>query len=186
MRRNREPRVGSIALMAGPLVLMLVVGGVVAYGGLDDGRQGQATAPQPATGQTLPPFALPALAAGAPGLADADLRGQVSVVNFWASWCLPCREEMPLLQELAAVPGVTLFGINSNDRPVAARRFLAAAGDPFARIGVDADGSLARAWGAYGLPATFVITAEGRVAHALIGPLDRGAIERDILPLLAP
>jgi cytochrome c biogenesis protein CcmG/thiol:disulfide interchange protein DsbE len=169
-------------LLAGPLVLVLIVGWFVGLGRFDDG---QAAVPQPPTGSLIPQFSLPPLAASDQGLADGDLRGKVAIVNFWASWCLPCREEMPLLRGLAATPGVVVFGINSSDRPVAARQFLKIAGDPFNRIGIDADGAVAKAWGAYGLPATFVIDAEGRVAHALIGPLDRRALDRDILPLIA-
>lgn len=170
------------ALMVGPLALMLALGWFIGFG---MPKGGPALPPQPATGQRVGGFSLPSLAGEGAGLADVDLKGKVSVVNFWASWCQPCREEMPLLQELAERPGITIFGINSSDRPAAARRFLSVAGDPFARIGTDADGAVAKAWGVYGLPATFVITADGRVAHALIGPLKREMLEREILPLVA-
>ncbi len=182
LRISRKPMRQGAALMVGPPVLMLALGWFL---GLGMPKDGEAAPPQPPTGQAIGGFSLPPLAGENGGLAETDLRGKVSVVNFWASWCQPCREEMPLLQELAAVPGVTLFGINSRDRPAAARRFLSVAGDPFARIGTDPDGAVAKAWGVYGLPATFVVTAEGRVAHALIGPLDRDLLEREILPLLA-
>lgn len=183
-RKRTQPLLGGLVLMAGPLVLVLVlvVGWFVGFGKFDDG---QAVAPQPPTGNPIPEFSLPPLTTGDPGLAARDLRGKVAVVNFWASWCVPCREEMPLLRDLAATPGVVVYGINSDDRLPAAQRFLTAVGDPFDRIGVDADGTVARAWGAYGLPATFVITAEGRVAHALVGPLDRCVVEDEILPLIA-
>lgn len=180
--RRMHRRVGGFALMAGPLVLMLVLGGVFTFGGFEDGR---AAPPQLPTGHVVPRFSLPAMDDSDTGLADTDLRGRVTVVNFWASWCAPCREEMPLLRGLAAMPGVVIYGINSSDRPAAARRFLSVTGDPFDRIGIDADGAVARAWGAYGLPATFVVTAEGRVAHALVGPLDRRALDRDLLPMIA-
>ncbi len=181
-REGTQGRFSILALMVAPLALMLVVGGLVGHAGFGDGR---AAVPQLPTGIGIPQFALPPLAEDGAGLADTDLRGKVSILNFWASWCVPCREELPLLQGLSARSGVAVLGINSSDRPAAARQFLKAAGNPFTRVGVDADGSLAKALGVYGLPATFVIDAQGRVAHALIGPLEQRALDRDILPLIA-
>ena len=131
---------------------------------------------------SVPAFTLAPVETGKDGLASADLRGEVSVVNFWASWCAPCRAEMPLLVELAGTGAVTLHGVNVRDDPDAARKFLAQAGDPFRRIGRDGDGAVAGSWGIYGLPATFVIDAEGRVAYRLVGPLDRRNLAAHLPP----
>ena len=169
------------ALLAMPLLVALLVGWAVVAGWFE--AESPVT-PKTSVGAAVPAFSLPPLEAMEAGLADGDLRGAVSIVNFWASWCAPCREEMPFLFELAQAPGAAIYGVNSRDRMEAARRFLSEAGDPYRRIGVDADGSLSAAWGIYGLPATFVVDAGGRIAHARIGPLDRRAIDEDILPLL--
>lgn len=171
----------AVALTVAPLVVMLIVGWAVFLGRIQDK---QPLLPQPVTGLAVPEFWLPPLGGQEIGLADSDLRGAVSVVNFWAAWCAPCREEMPLLLELAQAGNFAIHGVNSRDQAVAARRFLTEVGNPFRRIGGDADGSVSSAWGVYGLPATFVVDANGRVAYALIGPLDRRAIQQDILPLI--
>lgn len=130
-----------------------------------------------------PAFALPPLVAGKPGLSHADLGGRPALVNFFASWCLPCRAEHPLLMRLGA-GGVPLYGIAYKDDPAEARAFLAELGDPFARIGVDESGRTAIDFGLYGVPETYVIDGEARIRYRHVGPLTAAALERDILPLL--
>lgn len=132
----------------------------------------------------IPEFSLPPIEGRTDGLSSADLRGEVSLVNVWASWCAPCRAEMPLLLELAEAGRVPIYGINYKDDPRAAARFLAELGDPFARIGADRSGRVAIDWGVYGLPETFVVDAEGRIAYKHVGAFDRRTLEERILPVV--
>src|SRR5215213_604127 len=106
-----------------------------------------------------------------PGLSDADLKGRVTVVNVWASWCVPCRQEHPTLVELAKNPALRVVGINYKDNPENARRFLGSLGNPFAAVGIDPNGRAAIDWGVYGVPETFVVGPDGTILHKHIGPL---------------
>jgi cytochrome c biogenesis protein CcmG/thiol:disulfide interchange protein DsbE len=130
-----------------------------------------------------PVFALPPIDGDGPGFSSDRLKGHVSLVNVWASWCPPCRQEHPLLMRLAG-EGVTLYGINYKDRPEAAKAFLAELGNPFKAIGADRTGRVAIDWGVYGYPETFVVDAGGRVRYRHIGPLMADDISGRILPLL--
>jgi cytochrome c biogenesis protein CcmG/thiol:disulfide interchange protein DsbE len=132
-----------------------------------------------------PDFNLPPLIEGEPALTAADLRGQVTVLNFFASWCVPCRAEHPLLMELARQPGLALYGIAYKDKPEAARGFLAELGNPFARIAADSSGRTAIDFGVYGVPETYVIDRDGRIRFRQVGPLTPDAIKNDLLPLVA-
>jgi len=128
----------------------------------------------------VPAFELPGLGDG-PSFAAADLKGGgVKLINIWASWCGPCRIEHPYLVMLAA-EGVTLHGINYKDQPANAAAFLAELGNPFERIGVDANGRTGIEFGVYGVPETFVINAEGRITFKHVGPI----LERNISKLRA-
>ena len=142
--------------------------------------------PSALVGKPVPDFELPAIPnVDVPGFSDEDLKqGQVTVVNVWSSWCVPCRVEMPLLNELAARDEVAIFGINYKDSPEGALGFLAELGDPYTRIGADRNGRVSIDWGVYGLPETFVIDAEGRIAYKHIGPFNRRSLEEDILPVV--
>ncbi|SFH29116.1 cytochrome c biogenesis protein CcmG, thiol:disulfide interchange protein DsbE [Palleronia marisminoris] len=140
--------------------------------------------PSPLVGKAIPEFELPPIDGRDDGLSSEDLRGQVSIVNVWASWCVPCRVEMPLLMELADDGTVPIYGINYKDDAGEALAFLAELGDPYTRIGADRSGRVAIDWGVYGLPETFVIDAEGRIAYKHVGPFDRRSLEEDILPVV--
>jgi cytochrome c biogenesis protein CcmG, thiol:disulfide interchange protein DsbE len=106
------------------------------------------------------------------GFSDTDLKsGEVSVVNIWASWCGPCREEHPLLMELAKRDDIQLLGINNKDDPANAVRFLGALGQPFKAVGADKDGRITIDWGGYGVPETFVVDGKGIIRFKHIGPL---------------
>jgi cytochrome c biogenesis protein CcmG, thiol:disulfide interchange protein DsbE len=139
--------------------------------------------PSALIGKPVPTFALPALeglrrdGADVPGFASTDLKGGVTVVNVWASWCVPCREEHPLLARVAAMPGVRLVGINYKDEPENARRFLGSLGNPFAAVGADTKGRAAIDWGVYGVPESFVIAPDGTIAYKQIGPLTEEALD---------
>lgn len=131
----------------------------------------------------------PALALGplppTPALTDADLRaGQPVIVNFWASWCPPCRAEHPLLQELADT-GVPVLGINYKDTPDKAAGFLDELGNPYARLGTDPQGRAGLDWGLYGVPETFVIGPDGTVLLRIAGPVTRQNLTDQIAPALA-
>ena len=137
--------------------------------------------PSPLIGKAAPAFNLPALEGGR---LDLDsLRGQVVLVNFWASWCTPCLEEHPLLMELAR-SGVKIVGMNYKNDAQAARQWLARHGNPFSVIAQDHDGRVGLDWGVYGVPETFVVDAGGIIRHKHVGPLTRAAWQADIAPLL--
>ncbi|RKF15338.1 DsbE family thiol:disulfide interchange protein [Roseovarius spongiae] len=140
--------------------------------------------PSTMIGREIPAFELPPIEGRSNGLSSADLRGEVSIVNVWASWCVPCRVEMPLLVELAASGTVPIHGINFKDKPAAALGFLEELGDPYTRIGADRTGRASLEWGVYGLPETFVIDAGGRIAYKHVGPFSRRSLEEDILPVV--
>ena len=119
-----------------------------------------------------------------PGVATADLMGKVSVVNVFASWCVPCRQEHPLLEDLAKVEGIQLLGINYKDKPENARRFLGSLGNPYQRVGADTAGRTAIEWGVYGVPETFVIDGDGMIRYKFIGPLSSETYQNVFLPEL--
>ncbi|WP_291154047.1 DsbE family thiol:disulfide interchange protein [Hyphomicrobium sp.] len=120
-----------------------------------------------------------------PGFHASDLaKGRVSVVNFWASWCVPCIEEHPLLIELKARSGVDIFGVNHKDQVEAGRRFLGRYGNPFTAVGTDRTGRNAIEWGVYGMPETFVINGRGQIAYKHVGPISKESLETKLLPAI--
>ena len=133
--------------------------------------------PSALIGRPVPQTSLPALeglaAGGAPvpGLDPATFKGKVSVVNVWASWCVPCHDEAPLLTELARDKRLQLVGINYKDAPDNARRFLGRYGNPYGIVGVDGNGRAAIEWGVYGVPETFVIGRDGTIVYKMVGPV---------------
>jgi cytochrome c biogenesis protein CcmG/thiol:disulfide interchange protein DsbE len=133
--------------------------------------------PSALIGRPVPSFALEPLSGlvrdgePVPGFADADLKGAVTVVNVWASWCAPCRQEHPLLMELAKDPSIRVVGIDYKDATETARRFLGTFGNPYAAVGVDPNGRAAIDWGIYGVPETFIVGPDGTIRHKQVGPL---------------
>ncbi len=120
-----------------------------------------------------------------PGLSTADLRtGQVSLVNVFASWCIPCRAEHPLLMNLAQRGEVAIFGLNYKNKPAEALAWLEELGNPYGRIGTDESGRIGIDWGVSGVPETFVVDGAGRIRYRHWGPIDRDAMESIILPLI--
>ena len=141
--------------------------------------------PSALVGKAAPDFELPPLAAAdRPGFASADLKGPVTLVNVFASWCGPCRVEHPQLLELARDSRIRLVGINYKDVPENAAGFLAELGNPYAAIGADRTGRTAIDWGVYGVPETFVVDGEGIIRYKHIGPIDPAALENEIRPAI--
>jgi cytochrome c biogenesis protein CcmG, thiol:disulfide interchange protein DsbE len=142
--------------------------------------------------KTVPTFSLPALEglSGIAGLSDADLKsGHVSLVNVFASWCVPCHQEHPILMQLAndkslAQRGFRLLGLAYKDQPENARRFLGAAGNPYAAVGADENGRIAIDWGVYGVPESFIVRSDGTVAYKFVGPLSEETLEQVLMPEL--
>jgi cytochrome c biogenesis protein CcmG, thiol:disulfide interchange protein DsbE len=131
-----------------------------------------------------PDFALPGLYESANGLTRNDLDGRVTLVNFFASWCAPCREEHTELMALGRLPGITLDGIAYKDRPEETRRFLERLGDPFGHIAVDRNGTTAIDFGVYGVPETYVVDPTGHIRYRQVGPLTAEDVKTQILPLV--
>ncbi|HEX4171444.1 MAG TPA: DsbE family thiol:disulfide interchange protein [Acetobacteraceae bacterium] len=129
-----------------------------------------------------PPFQLAGL--NGDGIARDALRGQPVLINFFASWCVPCREEHPLLMRLAEQEHVPLYGIDYKDRPEAARSLLNEFGDPYRAIGLDRDGRVGLDFGVYGVPETYVLDGSGHIRKRFVGPLTAAQVNQELLPLL--
>jgi cytochrome c biogenesis protein CcmG/thiol:disulfide interchange protein DsbE len=173
-----------------PLAIFAVLAGLFWYA-LQSGDP--SLLPSPLIGKKVPEFTLPALegldAEGkqVPGFASADLaEGEPTLVNVFASWCVECQVEHPLLLALSRQPGIRLYGIDYKDDAVAARRFLGRFGNPYARVGADRSGRVAIDLGVYGVPETYVITGDGKVAYRHVGPLNEQVLDKKIRPLLTP
>jgi cytochrome c biogenesis protein CcmG/thiol:disulfide interchange protein DsbE len=152
---------------------------------------GSNVVPSALIGAPAPAVELPALEgltqAGVqlPGLSPQQLKGQVSIVNIWASWCAPCRAEHPILMELSEENQIQLIGINYKDKPSNALRFLGSLGNPYDIVGVDENGRSSIEWGVYGVPETFIVDADGKIAHKHVGPLSPEAMDATFMPALA-
>jgi len=142
------------------------------------------TLPSALIDQPMPQFALPPLLDGKPGLDTQAIRGQVALVNLFASWCAPCRVEHPLLMRLAEEKAVPIYGIAYKDRPEDARAWLASLGDPYSRIGADLDGRVAIDWGVYGVPETYVIDRNGRIRYRHVGALTPQDVQSVLRPMI--
>ncbi len=140
--------------------------------------------PSALLGKPVPQFSLPPVQGRKLGLATADLKGEVSLVNVFASWCVACRDEHPLLMALRERQVVAIHGLNYKDAPDDAAQWLDSLGDPYTRTGADRDGRAGIEWGVYGVPETFVIDREGLIVHKHIGALTRRDLDETILPLL--
>ena len=157
-----------------PLVLFLALAALFFFrlGASDPSHIPSALLGRPVPATTLPPLAgLTLDGVPVPGIAPDDFRGAVTLVNVWASWCVPCHTEAPLLMELAADKRIRIAGINYKDAADNARRFLGRYGNPFVAAGVDADGRASIEWGVYGVPETFIVGRDGRIAYKLIGSI---------------
>ena len=138
----------------------------------DPSRIPSALIGHPAPQTSLPPISgLERDGKPVPGIDPGSFRGAVTLVNVWASWCVPCHDEAPLLAKLAHDSRLRVIGINYKDDPENARRFLGRYGNPFTAAGADPNGRAAIEWGVYGVPETFIVGRDGRIAYKLVGPI---------------
>jgi cytochrome c biogenesis protein CcmG, thiol:disulfide interchange protein DsbE len=170
---NASPR-GRRWLVSLPLLGFIALAGLFLlrlHGG-DPSRIPSALIGRPAPQTVLPALeGLVANGAQIPGLDPAVFKGKVSVVNVWASWCVPCHDEAPLFSQLAKDNRLQMVGINYKDGPDNARRFLGRYGNPFGIVGVDGNGRASIEWGVYGVPETFVVGREGTILYKMVGPV---------------
>jgi cytochrome c biogenesis protein CcmG, thiol:disulfide interchange protein DsbE len=172
-------------LMALPLIGFLALAGLflLRLHGDDPSKIPSALIGHPAPQTALPPLiGLVNNDAQVPGLDPATFKGKVSIVNVWASWCIPCHEEAPLLTALGKDKRLQLVGINYKDAPDNARRFLGRYGNPFGIVGVDGNGRAAIEWGVYGVPETFIVGREGTIVYKMVGPVTPENIETVLKP----
>jgi cytochrome c biogenesis protein CcmG/thiol:disulfide interchange protein DsbE len=163
-----------------PIAIFIALALMLGWGLTQNSRD----VPSALIGKSVPQFSLPPVQGRTLGLSSADLVGDVSLVNVFASWCVPCRDEHPLFMQLKTEGAVPIHGLNYKDLPENAARWLNTLGDPYTRTGADRDGRVAIDWGVYGVPETFVITKDGRIAHKHIGPLTPKDLNETILPLV--
>ena len=170
-----------------PLLAFLALAALFLYrlGSGDPSKLPSALIGRPVPDTPLPPIAgLLRDGAPVPGIASADFKGAVTLLNVWASWCVPCHDEAPLLMALAADKRIRIAGINYKDQPDNARRFIGRYGNPFVAVGADGQGRASIDWGVYGVPETFVIGRDGRIAYKLIGPITPGNLDATLKPAI--
>ena len=163
-----------------PLLIFAVIGGFLAAGLKLDPRE----VPSPLIDKRAPAFSVPRLLSMNGSIGTEELVGRVWVLNVFASWCVACRAEHGLLNDLASKQLVTLVGLNYKDDPSDARSWLRELGNPYDVVAVDSQGQVGLDWGVYGVPETFVIDADGTIRFKHIGPVDARVIEEQILPLV--
>ena len=175
-------------LMLLPLAAFLALAALFFFrlGNGDPSRIPSALLGQPAPKTELPPLAgLERDGKAVPGLSNATFTDAVTLVNVWASWCVPCADEVPLLEKLSKDKRVQIVGINYKDSADNARRFLNRYGNPFVASGVDSNGRAAIDWGVYGVPETFLVGRDGRIAYKLIGPITAENLVKALEPEIA-
>jgi cytochrome c biogenesis protein CcmG, thiol:disulfide interchange protein DsbE len=168
------------ALSLLPLALFLVLAGYFALA-LRPGYDPQ-TLPSAMIDKEAPQFDLAGLSGQ--GVARDALKGSPVLINFFASWCVPCRVEQPLLMRLSDREHVPLYGIDYKDRPEDAAKLLAQFGDPYRRVGLDPDGRVGLDFGVYGVPETYVLDSAGYIRKRFVGPLTAEEVDNELLPLL--
>lgn len=166
------------------LVSLLLVGAALVFAAMRLTPDSREAASRSAEGRPVPDFNLPPVKGRAQGFSSSDLKGEVSLVNVFASWCVPCRQEHPILVGLGREGLVPLYGLNYRDRPDDAAPWLDKLGDPYKRTGADIDGRVGIEWGVYGVPQTFVVDAQGRIVYTHVGPLDATIVDDELRPLI--
>ena len=163
-----------------PLLLFFGLAGFLAFGLTLNPRE----VPSPLIDKPAPNFRLARLDQPEQTFALDEMRGQVWLLNVWASWCVSCRVEHPLLVELGKAKLVPIIGLNYKDEPAAGMKWLAQNGDPYNLSVVDRDGRVGIDFGVYGVPETFVIDKQGTIRYKQIGPITVEALEKKIVPLV--
>lgn len=185
---STPPERKSRGWVMAPLLIFVAIAALFAFAltSGDPTKLPSALIGRPVPQTEFPPLeGLQSNGAPVPGFHAADLaKGKVSVVNFWASWCVPCIEEHPLLIELRKRSGVDIYGVNHKDQAEAGRRFLGRYGNPFTAVGTDRTGRSAIEWGVYGMPETFVVNGEGKIAYKHVGPISPDSLEKILLPAI--
>jgi cytochrome c biogenesis protein CcmG/thiol:disulfide interchange protein DsbE len=188
--RPSTPAVALIRRFGLAILPLIAFAGLAALLYVRLGAGDAARLPSALIGRAAPSLDLPGLG-DKPGLADADLRqGHVTLVNVFASWCVPCHTEHEFLLALANDPvlkaeGVALLGVAQKDSQENIRRFLGAAGDPYAKVGLDSDGRAGIDWGVYGVPETFIVRGDGVIAYKVIGPISAESLDSVVKPEIA-
>jgi len=172
--------VAARRLNLGPLAIFVFVGVFLGLGLTLNPRE----IPSPLVGKAVPQFQLAAVKGRSLGLASGDLRGEVSVVNVFASWCTACRDEHPLWMALARQGVAPIHGLNYKDAPDDAARWLGELGDPYRRTGADLDGRVGIEWGVYGVPETFVVDKNGVIRDKVIGAITPKIVDERLMPLV--
>ena len=163
-----------------PLAIFLALAGLLYRGLSIDPR----LVPSPLIGKAAPAFSLATLKDPSVTLSESDLKGEVSLLNVWATWCGACRAEHPVLVRLSQSGAVPIYGLNYKDQRPEALRWLEQFGDPYRANAFDADGRVGIDWGVYGAPETFVIDKQGVIRHKHVGPLTQDVLRQEILPLV--
>jgi cytochrome c biogenesis protein CcmG/thiol:disulfide interchange protein DsbE len=180
-----RPRRRLVLLL--PLIVFLALAGLFLFrlGSGDPSRIPSALIGRPVPQMQLPPVAgLVRDGVQVPGIATADFNGAVTLVNVWASWCVPCHDEAPLLMKMAEDKRFLIKGINYKDQADNARRFIGRYGNPFTAVGADGNGRSSIDWGVYGVPETFVVDRDGRIAFKLVGPITPENWESTLKPAI--
>lgn len=176
---KRRPTFMRLALTV-PVFVFVVLAWVLGWGLTTDPR----TIPSTLIGKSVPQFDLPPVQGRSLGLSTSDLRGEVSLVNVFASWCTACLQEHPLFMQLKSQGVVPIHGLNYKDPQDAAERWLNRHGDPYSRTGADRSGRVGIDWGVYGVPETFVVSKDGRIVHKQIGPLTQQILQEKLMPMI--
>ena len=171
------------ALLILPLLIFLVLAGFF-LSSLMSKEAGvtELELPSPLLDKLFPSFDLPSVLDDQTRITQADLKGP-ALVNVWATWCVACKVEHPVLNRLAS-QGVVIYGVNYKDQADAARRFLGRYGDPFTAVGIDPLGRGAIEWGVYGMPETFVIAPDGTIAYKHVGPITETSLQNEVIPAI--
>jgi cytochrome c biogenesis protein CcmG/thiol:disulfide interchange protein DsbE len=181
-------RPGKMRIVFALLPLLIFAGlAAIFWSQLDSGRD-ISEIPSALIGTKAPSLDLPPLegatfkGASMPALNDAAIKGKLTLVNVWASWCLPCREENPIILDLAKDPRLTVVGINYKDQTDNALRFLGELGNPFSAVGIDPRGKAAIDWGVYGIPESYLVDAQGTIVYKRVGPFDGKSLKEGLYP----
>ncbi|MCF3628582.1 DsbE family thiol:disulfide interchange protein [Thalassospiraceae bacterium LMO-SO8] len=175
-----EQRRRPVLLFWGPVVVFTGLAVALGWGLTRDPK----VLPSALIDKPVPEFNLPPVKGRTFGLASVDLVGEVSIVNVFASWCLPCKAEHPVWMGLQARNGVPIHGLNYKDTPEDASAWLNRLGDPYKRTGADLDGRVAIDWGVYGVPETFIVSADGRIAYKHVGAVTKDIVYGRLMPIV--